>query len=1009
MNARRRRLVAVAALALVAGAIAAGPAPAVVTNAADAQRTGWYPDQPALTHPLVTGSSFGRLFRAQLPLGDQVDAQPLVADDTLLVVTERNLVLGLDPRTGEDRWRRQLGSAVRTAESTRVGDAPGCDLPRGTTGITSTPVVDDVTHTMYLVSKRYVTGDGGAVTYEVHAMDVRTGVERAGFPVPLQGFAADNQPQLTFDARWELQRPGLLLLDGVVYAAFAGHCDRQAFAGWVVGVDTGGAITSRWAAVSAGPGAGIWQSGGGLVSDGPGRILLVTGNGRSPAAPIPGDRPPADLGQSVVRLQVGADRRLSAADFFTPYDAPLLDTRDVDFGSGGPVALPDLLGTPSHPHLMVAMGKQGIVYLLDRDDLGGVRQGVGGGNRVVQEAGPIGGVWSRPAVWPGDGGWLWVNTASGGGINWEGTEGRLEVLGVGRDPAGAPRLTTGEGTSDDAFSLDSGAPVVTSDGLADGTGIVWIQWGPTEGYGGQLRAYDAVPHGGRPRLLGSWPIGRAGKFQPPGVGDGRIYVAARGCLESQEPERCPRDTPPAVLGFGAPTTEPLAAGGLAFGGLTVGSDTVRTQSFSATRDVTVTSLASSDGRFVVQGTSRALPASLRAGETLSADVRFAPDQVGTVGASLAVHTETAGAADAAPVTVGLSGRGISATALLRPVLPLSFGGVVVGGHASRTIRLYNDGAVPLHVTGIADPAGPGGFRVPGLAAPFTIAAGGSALVTIDFEPAAAGRFEDELTLYSDGGDEVIALSGAAAAPPRVEVTPPAVAFGAVAPGQSATGTFTVTNAGGSPATISRSQPPTQGAFVALDALPEGTTLAPGAERVVRVRFAPSETVDYTDAWSLNADDDAGRRAITFTGTGRVADVRVGDDPLSAPLGPVLPVPAGPPDRVAPVLRAVAVRGGMVRAWLSEPARLDVTVARLSTGRRIGTRCLPATAARRRARACVRLVTAQHLVRSRPAGAARLALARRSAGRYRVTVRATDAAGNRARPTVVEDRVRPRRR
>ena len=137
--------------------------------------------------------------------------------------------------------------------------------------------------------------------------------------------------------------------------------------------------------------------------------------------------------------------------------------------------------------------------------------------------------------------------------------------------------------------------------------------------------------------------------------------------------------------------------------------------------MTVTSLASSDGRFVVQGTSRALPASLRAGETLSADVRFAPDQVGTVGASLAVHTETAGAADAAPVTVGLSGRGISATALLRPVLPLSFGGVVVGGHASRTIRLYNDGAVPLHVTGIADPAGRR-FRRP-LAAPFTIAAG----------------------------------------------------------------------------------------------------------------------------------------------------------------------------------------------------------------------------------------------------------------------------------------------
>ena len=124
-------------------------------------------------------------------------------------------------------------------------------------------------------------------------------------------------------------------------------------------------------------GAGIWQSGGGLVSDGPRRIFLTTGNGVSPP-PGPGTSPPGTLAESVVRLQVNSDGSLVSKDFFSPVNNTNLDTDDTDLGSGGPMAIPDGFGTPSHPHLIVQVGKDGQVYLLDRDNLGGIAQGPGG-------------------------------------------------------------------------------------------------------------------------------------------------------------------------------------------------------------------------------------------------------------------------------------------------------------------------------------------------------------------------------------------------------------------------------------------------------------------------------------------------------------------------------------------------------------------------------------------------------------------------------------------------------
>ena len=154
-------------------------------------------------------------------------------------------------------------------------------------------------------------------------------------------------------------------------------------------------------------GAGIWQSGGGLISDGANRILFATGNGISPAAGV-GTAPPTTLAESVVRLQVNADGSLTSADFFSPSNAPTMDLNDTDLGAGGPIALPSTFGTTAHPNLLVQAGKDGRVFLLDRDNLGGRSQGAGGTDAVLGITGPFQGQWGHPAVWGGDGGYVYL-------------------------------------------------------------------------------------------------------------------------------------------------------------------------------------------------------------------------------------------------------------------------------------------------------------------------------------------------------------------------------------------------------------------------------------------------------------------------------------------------------------------------------------------------------------------------------------------------------------------------
>jgi Abnormal spindle-like microcephaly-assoc'd, ASPM-SPD-2-Hydin/PQQ-like domain len=832
-----RRMRAPAALFIVLLLAFAGQARAVeLTNAGGDLRTGWYPDEPSLTPGLVSGGTFGKLWSANVE--GQVYAQPLLADGLLLVATEKNKVYGLDPLTGELKWAKalDLGTPWNPADI-HCGDL------KPYIGVTSTPVVDPSTNTAYLTHKTYASGASGPARWYMDAVDLATGLERPGFPVELAGGAQDA-PSRTFSPTTQLQRPGLLLMEGVVYAAFGSHCDTPPWQGWIFGVSTAGKVTARYVDDTTEEGAGIWQSGSGLASDGPGTILFSTGNGGAPAKPTAGNTPPANLGESIVRVDVQPDGSLKPVDFFAPFDAQILDSHDADFASGGVTALPEeYFGTPAIPHLAVAVGKEGYVYLLNRDSLGGIAQGPGGSDDVVQRLGPRGGVWSRPGVWPGEGGYVYIPTSGGA----EGG-GNLDVYKYGESGTGQPSLAL-VGSSSEVFGWGSGAPLITSDGTTPGSALVWIERSSNrEGANGELRAYDPVPVNGHPVLRFAAPIGTASNYNTPGVGEGRLYVGTRD-------EK--------VLAFGSPVISPLSGSGLAFPATTVGKSSEKTLTLTANEALTVTSLTLESTQFTLGLSSPALPAVLAKGQKISVPVKFAPTEAGLLGATV---TATTGAG--ADAEFSLSGTGqYEAAKLMAPRL-VSFGATAVGDQSSEPVTLSNIGGTALKIEAVKLPKAPTPFSATGVPpAETTIAPGHSLTMTVEFAPTQAGLFEGEIEVKTSAGVAQVDLSATAGAPGALQISPEANEYGDELLGETKVKSFTITNIGGTAVPITKSKPPTGGSFTALTSLPEGVTVEPGESVTEEVAFTPTEVGQVSGVWQINGEDTSGLHQVRFTGIG----------------------------------------------------------------------------------------------------------------------------------------------
>jgi hypothetical protein len=592
-----------------------------ITISRDSLRTGWDPDEPALSPRTVSSSAFRQIFATSV--SGQVYAQPLVAGNTVIVATEENNVYGLNSLTGAIRWRISLGPAWPSR-------ARGCTDLAPYIGVTSTPVYDPATRDVYIAAVE----NNGTSLYKprvvLAAVNARTG--HRDWQAPIQG-APDNDRARPFDSLTQRQRTGLLLLHGVVYVAFASYCDIQPFEGLVAGVNTATHAVSLWSdEADGGKEAGIWTSGGGLMSDGAGRIFAASGNGTTPAAG-PGRRPPSHLGDAVIRLGVGRGGSLAARDFFAPANAPALGAQDKDFGSGGPVGLP--FGTRAHPHLLVEAGKDGRLFVLDRDDLGGRGAKT---DDPVSVSGPFAALMGHPAAFDGDGDDKFVYYPGNGSV--------LRALKFNMSTA----KLTDAGNSPGTFGHSSGSPVVTSTGSNPASAVVWAV--NRAGARSWLEAFAAIPRGGRLTPLRSLPIGTAIKFSVPATSGGHIYVGTDGRVfgfgDPRPSLRIRRHAAPRLSsGFRA---SPSALG---FGAVRPGrSVTRRIVITNRTRhEETITRVSGLSGAFSITGMSGVR---LAPGRSVTIDVTYTPKGAHGDSVSLII-TGSPGAT----ATIPVRGRGIA--------------------------------------------------------------------------------------------------------------------------------------------------------------------------------------------------------------------------------------------------------------------------------------------------------------------------------------------------------------
>jgi hypothetical protein len=484
------------------------------TSRSNNARDGANTNETLLTPANVNKNSFGRLF--SFPVDYVVMAQPLYmpnvnipgqgTHNVVYVATEADSVYAIDADTGTQLWHASMLNGGTTASGTFLpcGSGPGFLQE----GITGTPVIDPSTNTMYLVAKTLL---GTTVRHHLHALDITTGNEQPGSPVLITATSTSKKGHVThFNSLHQKNRPGLLLLNGVLYLGFGSNYCNDSNSGWVLSYDA--ASLSPLGVFNTSPDYGltsIWQSGNGLAADdayapAPNIFASTAEAGGNGFDVLSG-------GQTycMTALKLAPDLPVDPADYFTPANVAFLDAHDLDLSSSGPIVLPDQDGP--YPHELVVTGKYGVAFVLNRDNLGMYSAG---DSNVLQEialvpqsdTNPIDVMMSSPAYWN--------NT-------------------VYFTPNGSPIL---------AFPLSAGllgtplktaakypgahSPSISANGNANG--ILWAM-------SGQLLAFDAVS---LKMLYGSGQAGTRdtlptlGHFATQTVANGRVYVGTRTSLEA---------------------------------------------------------------------------------------------------------------------------------------------------------------------------------------------------------------------------------------------------------------------------------------------------------------------------------------------------------------------------------------------------------------------------------------------------------------------------------------------
>ena len=493
----------------------------VTTYHNDNARTGQNLHETVLTPANVNAAGFGRLFVQ--PVDGYIYAQPLYVPDltiggqahnVVFVATENDSVYAFDADSAAGANANPLWHvsfinppSVTTVDS--INDIACTDLvPQ--IGITGTPVIDTSTGTLYVVAN---TKENGAFFQRLHALDITTGNEKFGGPVAIQATvpgtgAGSNGGQVSFDALHQNQRPGLLLANGVVYITSAAHCDHPPYHAWVFGYNASNLQqqVAVWNSTPNGSDGGVWQSGGGPAADSS-SIYVVTGNGTFDV-----NTGGVDWGDTILRMSPPTGGTLRVLSHFTPFNQDVLSENDIDLGSGGVVLLPALPAGSAHQNLLVQAGKEGSIYLVDRDNMGGYNSTT---DQVVQELpGATGGIWGMPAYW---------NDTVYFGAQYD----NLKAFSFN---AGGSGLLSSSAVSysPESFAFPGPTPSISANGTSNG--IVWAI--ETDAYASSgpavLHAYDATNLASE--LYNSTQNGSADtpgpavKFAAATVARGRVYV-----------------------------------------------------------------------------------------------------------------------------------------------------------------------------------------------------------------------------------------------------------------------------------------------------------------------------------------------------------------------------------------------------------------------------------------------------------------------------------------------------
>jgi hypothetical protein len=492
---------------------------AVLTYKYDNDRTGQNPNETVLNQSNVNSSQFG--LHVAYPVDGQIYAQPLFVPNlniggsmhnVVFVATENDSVYAFDAdekgSPGSPLWQASFSNPSKGITPIPSSDLQ-CDNITPEIGITGTPVINLSSNTLYVVA---ATKENGSYFQRLHALNILTGKEQPSSPVVIKASVkgtgdGSKNGVITFDPFQHLQRPGLLLANGNVYIAFGSHCDHNPYHGWIMSYSTS---TLQQVAVynttRDGSEGAIWQSGGGLAATPNGDIYFMTGNGTFDLNNSGGK----DAGDTLGKLSPG----LKLLDYFTPFNQICLDENDIDLGSGAPLLLPSI-------NEIVAVGKEGRIYVVSRKNMGkfvSIKNPCNNQNQinidhVLQEFAPHtinGGEYGMPAYW-------------------NGTTGQYVYMGGANDHLKAYKLTNGLLSSSptsqtpESFGFSGANPVISSNGTASGTGVVWVI-DPSH----DLRAYaaDNISH-----ELFSTSLYGYNAFETPLETNGEVFVGTESHLE----------------------------------------------------------------------------------------------------------------------------------------------------------------------------------------------------------------------------------------------------------------------------------------------------------------------------------------------------------------------------------------------------------------------------------------------------------------------------------------------